>query len=121
MKFFKAMLSTAAALAFVPGAFAQTAPASAPATAPATAADPAPATGATYSDEDVQKYAVALVAVNKLQADATIPAADKQAKMAAAVQQSGVDVVKFNAITQAMGTDKALSARIQTAAAAVPR
>lgn len=111
MNVFKAILSASVALAVVPGAFAQDAAAPATATAPA----------GSYSDADVQLYATALVAVNKVQVDTTITAADKQTKMAAIVQQSGMDVNKFNAITQAAGTDKALEQRIQTAAAAVPR
>ena len=113
MKLIKVIVGAAAALSFVPGAMAQD---PAPPTAPAAAATAGP-----YSDDDVQKYAVALVAVNKVQTDAGITDADKPAKMAAAVNQSGVDIVKFNAMTQAMQADKALAARIQTAAAAVPR
>lgn len=125
MKLFKATLSSIAALAFVPAAFAQTAPATATPDAsappPAAAAPAAPAAAGTFSDTDVQQYAAALVAVNKVQTDATVPDADKQAKMAAAVQQSGVDIQKFNAITQSMQTDKALQQRIQVAAAGVPK
>ncbi|WP_343612057.1 DUF4168 domain-containing protein [Novosphingobium sp.] len=124
MKLFKATLSSIAALAFVPAAFAQTAPATATpeaSTPPAAAAPAAPAAAGAFSDDDVQKYATALVAVNKVQTDTTVPDADKQAKMAAAVQQSGVDIQKFNAITQSMQTDKALQQRIQVAAAGVPK
>lgn len=114
MKLFKAILGAAAVLSCAQGASAQTAPA----TPSAPAAEPAPA-AATFTDDQVQKYATAMVAVNKIQTDATIPAADKQAKMGAVVQSSGVDIPTFNAMTQASQTDKALQARIQTAAAAV--
>lgn len=115
MKLFKAILGAAAVLSCAQGASAQTAPA----TPSAPAAEPAPAAGATFTDDQVQKYATAMVAVNKVQTDATIPAADKQAKMGAIVQASGVDIPTFNAMTQASQTDKALQTRIQTAAAAV--
>jgi hypothetical protein len=113
---FKTVLSMAALLAGASGALAQgtpTAPAAGPTTAPAAAA-------ATYSDAEVQTYAAALVAVNKVQADTTLAAADKQPKMAAAVQQAGITPVKFNEISQAMQADKALQLRIQTAMAAIP-
>ncbi|WP_241126987.1 DUF4168 domain-containing protein [Novosphingobium terrae] len=124
MKLFKAILSPVAVMAFVPAALAQSASATDPATAPSATTPPAaaaPAAGAAFSDDDVQKYATALVAVNKVQTDTTVPDADKQAKMAAAVQSSGVDIQKFNAITQSMQTDKALQQRIQVAAANVPK
>ncbi len=131
MKLFKAILSPVAVMAFVPAALAQGASATAPSTTAPSAAMPpaaatppaaaAPAAGGAFSDDDVQKYATALVAVNKVQTDTTVPDADKQAKMAAAVQSSGVDIQKFNAITQTMQTDKALQQRIQIAAANVPK
>lgn len=115
MKLFKAILGAAAVLSCAQGASAQTAPAA----TPAPAAEAAPAAAGTFTDDQVQKYATAMVAVNKVQLDATIPAADKQAKMGAIVQASGVDIPTFNAMTQASQTDKALQTRIQTAAAAV--
>jgi uncharacterized membrane protein len=125
VKLFKAILSPVAVMAFVPAALAQSASATDPATTAPSAATPpaaaAPAAGGAFSDDDVQKYATALVAVNKVQTDTTVPDADKQAKMAAAVQSSGVDIQKFNAITQSMQTDKALQQRIQVAAANVPK
>jgi uncharacterized membrane protein len=125
VKLFKAILSPVAVMAFVPAALAQGASATAPATTAPSAAMPpaaaAPAAGGAFTDDDVQKYATALVAVNKVQTDTTVPDADKQAKMAAAVQSSGVDIQKFNAITQTMQTDKALQQRIQIAAANVPK
>ncbi|WP_068082004.1 DUF4168 domain-containing protein [Novosphingobium rosa] len=130
MKLFKAILSPVAVMAFVPAALAQGASATAPSATPPAAAAPsaatppaaaAPAAGGAFTDDDVQKYATALVAVNKVQTDTTVPDADKQAKMAAAVQSSGVDIQKFNAITQTMQTDKALQQRIQVAAANVPK
>ena len=112
MKLIKVIVGAAAALTCIPAVMAQD---------PAPPAAASPTANGTYSDEEVQKYAVALVAVNKIQTDAGIADADKPAKMAAAVTQSGVDIVKFNAMTQAMQADKALQQRIQTAAAAVPR
>jgi hypothetical protein len=105
VKLIKVIVSAVATLTFAPTVFAQD------------AAPPATASAATYSDEDVKTYAAALVAVNKLQTDTSIPDTDKQAKMAAAVQQAGIDIPKFNAMTQAMQADKTLQTRIQTAAA----
>jgi uncharacterized membrane protein len=115
---FKTITSAALGLVCVPAAFAQTAPA----TAPAAAATPAPAatapTASTYSDEAVEKYAKALVAVNKVQVDTTVAAADKQGKMIAAVQEAGLDAQTFNQMSQAMQADPELQKRIQAAAAA---
>jgi len=103
-------------------AFAQTQAAPAPAPAPAQTAAPvaaaAPAPAATaaaqaaVSDEEVSKFASAALAVDKLQKDATIADADKQAKMASAVQVAGLEPKRFNAIAQAVQTDTALKARV---------
>ncbi|MDB5715118.1 MAG: hypothetical protein JWO15_2515 [Sphingomonadales bacterium] len=103
----------AGALAFIPAALAQT-------------ADPAPmaprSAAVSVSDADVQKFAVAAVALNSVQQDASIAQAEKPAKMVAAVQRSGLDPQKFNAIAQAAEADPLLQKKIQVAAAAaMPR
>jgi hypothetical protein len=99
----------AGALAFIPAVLAQT-------------ADPAPvpprSAAVSVSDADVQKFAVAAVALNNVQTDASITQAEKPAKMVAAVQQSGLDPHRFNAIAQAAEADPALQKKIQVAAAA---
>ena len=75
----------------------------------------APATS--FTDADVDEFATAAIAVQKIQQDSTVPDADKQTKMAAAVQSSGLSADKFNAIARASQSDPALMKRIQTAAA----
>jgi hypothetical protein len=104
------ILAIAALLAFGPAAFAQTAPSTPETTTPA-------AGSASVSDGDIQKFAVAAVALNGVQADASIAEADKPSKMVAAVQQSGLDPQKFNTIAQAAQSDPALQKKIQVAAA----
>ena len=89
--------------------------AAAPAPAPA-----APATAGSFSDTDIKQFAAAAVEVTKIQADASIPAADKQPKMLAALQASGMPPEKFNQIGQAAAADPALQQRIQAAAPAAP-
>jgi hypothetical protein len=84
-----------------------------PAAAPASPAAP----NATFSPGDIQKFAKAAVALNKIQTDTTIAAADKQQRMAAAVQAQGLEPQKFNEIAQAAQTDTALQQQIQAAAA----
>lgn len=99
-----AIILTTAALAATPQAFAQDA-------APAEQTAPA----STFSDAEIQTYAGVAAQINKIQSDAAIPEADKQAQMAAAVQKSGLDVAKFNAITEASKTDPVLQQKLQAA------
>jgi len=104
----KLVFATLSGLAFMTGAHAQAAPSGS--TAPAAAQG-------SFSRADIQKFATAAVEMNKIQADATIPAADKQAKMAGAAQKQGLDPTKFNAIAEAAQSDPALKQQIQVAAA----
>ena len=104
-------LLAAAALISAP-ALAQTAPQAKPDPAPAPAAAPA-AAPATVSDEEVAKFTTAAIAVEKLSKDAAVADADKQTKMAASVQASGLEPARFNTIAQALQTDPALKARVQ--------
>lgn len=112
----KAGLASAALIAVAPLAAQTTQP------APAAPASPAaPAAGASnFSDSDIQQFATAATEVTKIQADASIPAAEKQPKMLAALQASGLPPEKFNQIGQAAATDPALQQRIQAAAPAAP-
>lgn len=87
---------------------------------PATPAEPAaPAASslavANVSDAEVDSFAKATVKLQAIQADATIAADLKQAAMQAAVTESGLDPVKYNAIGKAVQADPALRARVQTA------
>ncbi|WP_066528852.1 DUF4168 domain-containing protein [Sphingobium sp. EP60837] len=93
------------------------------ATAPTTPATPAaPATpsagAAKYSEADLKQFAAAAVEVTKIQSDASIAEAEKQPKMLAALQASGIAPEKFNEIGQAAAADPALQQRIQAAAPA---
>ena len=83
---------------------------------PTTTAPPA-AAPTSFSDADVDKFAGAALAVQKIQQDATVPDTDKQAKMSAAVTSSGLTPEQFNAMATASQSDPALMKRIQTAAA----
>ncbi|NYT41219.1 DUF4168 domain-containing protein [Sphingomonas sp. R-74633] len=103
-------------LAIAPAAMAQTAPA-APAPAPAqTAPAAAPVTSASVTDAELTQFVTVAMEIEKIRKDATVPEADKTAKMASAAQSSGIDPVRFNAIGQAMSTDTALNARVQAMA-----
>nr|MBA4770008.1 DUF4168 domain-containing protein [Sphingobium sp.] len=117
-KFLKVGIASAAMFAALP-AWAQTAPAAAPA-APA-ASTPAPAAAAgNFSDADIKQFAAAAVEVTKIQQDTSIADADKQPKMVAALQASGIAPEKFNQIGQAAAADPALQQRIQAAAPPAP-
>jgi hypothetical protein len=85
-----------------------------PSTAPATPEVPAPA--ATFSDMELEQYVRAALAVQQIQQDGATPDADKQTKMAAAVQQAGLTPEKFNEIATASQSDPALQQRLQAIA-----
>ena len=117
-KFLKAGIASIALLGAAP-LLAQGAAAPA---SPATPASPAaPSAGAAkFSDADIKLFAAAAVAVTKIQSDASIAEAEKQPKMLAALQSSGIAPEKFNEIGQAAAADPALQQRIQAAAPAAP-
>lgn len=100
-----AILASLVAMTAAPSAIAQDA-------APADKAAPA----SSFSDADIKAYAGVALKINKIQADAALSEADKQKQMAAAVQDSGMDVAKFNAITEASKSDPALKQKLQEAA-----
>ncbi|MEC3909846.1 DUF4168 domain-containing protein [Sphingobium sp. CR2-8] len=114
--FLKAGIASVALFAAYPAlAQAQAAPA-APAPVPA-----APAPGASnFSDSDIKQFAAAAVEVTKIQSDSSIAEAEKQPKMLAALQASGMPPEKFNQIGQAAAADPALQQRIQAAAPPAP-
>ncbi|MCP1469996.1 hypothetical protein J3E64_001683 [Sphingobium sp. OAS761] len=117
--FLKTGLAVAATLAAMPLAAQTAATPADPATAatPSTPAAPAADAGS-FSEGEIKQFAAAAVEVTKIQQDASIPAADKQPKMLAAVQSSGLPPEKFNQIGQAAAADPALQQRIQAAAPA---
>lgn len=115
-KFLKAGIASIALVAAYP-ALAQ----DAAAPAAAAPAPTAPAAGASnFSDSDIKQFAAAAVAVTKIQSDASIAEAEKQPKMLAALQASGLPPEKFNQIGQAAAADPALQQRIQAAAPPAP-
>lgn len=76
----------------------------------------APTASATpVSDTEVQKFATAIVALNKLNGDAAVPAAEKQKDMVAKVKASGLSAERFNQIAKASQSNPQLASRIQAA------
>lgn len=64
------------------------------------------------TDAEVESFAQATVKLQEIEADTSIAGDQKQAAMAAAVQEAGLDPVKYNEIAQAVGTDTALRAKV---------
>lgn len=75
--------------------------------------------GTSYSDAELEQFAKAVMAVQQIQQDTAISATDKQTKMAAAVQETGLTAEKFNEIASASNSDPALMQRIQVAASQI--
>ena len=67
------------------------------------------------SDSEVQKFATAIVALNKVQDDAAVPAEQKQKAMVAKVKATGLSAERFNEIAAASKSDPQLASRIQAA------
>ena len=99
-----------------PAPDAAAAPDSAAPDAAAAAQDAAPACDAAaaveVTDAEVESFAKATVKLQKIDADASLAGDQKQAAMAAAVQEVGLDPAKYNQIAQAVGTDTALRAKV---------
>lgn len=78
--------------------------------------DVAPAAGAAatvdVTDAEVESFAKATAKIQEIEADASLQGDQKQAAMASAVQEAGLDPVKYNEIAQAVGTDTALRTRV---------
>lgn len=82
----------------------------------AAAQDVAPAAEAAVAvavtDAEVESFAKATLKLREIDADTSVEGDRKQAAMAAAVEEAGLDPVKYNQIAQAVGTDTALRARV---------
>ncbi|WP_426024008.1 DUF4168 domain-containing protein [Brevundimonas sp. PWP3-1b1] len=117
-----ALLVSAAALLTAAGAQAQTAP-TAPAASPAQAL-PAPAAtvGSDFTDDELMKYDAAITRVRAVSdnLNGAEPTPEQQAEMAAAVQESGLEVVRFNAISSAAAETPVINARINLLKAPEP-
>lgn len=87
--------------------------------APATAA-PIPAVSAAddIADTELAKFAEAMEAVQAISAEVEggTPTAEQQAAMAAAIEQAGLDIARFNAISTAVSSDAVVRARLAVAA-----
>lgn len=115
MRFATAAASTAilAALFLTAApALAQDAAEPAPAAAPAAAGDP--------TDAELAQFAAAMKTVQSVAASVQngTPTEEQQAQMAGAVQNSGLAVERFNAISAAVSADPVLQARAAVAGAA---
>jgi opacity protein-like surface antigen len=120
MKFRTSMILSAA-LICAPAAMAQTTQTSPAPAAPAqegTTGAGTASTAAAVSDAEVTQFATAALAVAKVRQDATVPDAEKNAKMVEAITATGLPAQRFNEIAQAMQSDTALNKKIQDAAAA---
>ena len=84
--------------------------------APATPASESAATPAPVTDAEVDLFALAAKKVQDIAGDETLDQTAKQAAMATAVQETGLDPQRFNEIATAIQTDQALNERVQLAA-----
>ena len=119
-----ALLVSAAALLTAAGAQAQTATPYQPAgqTTPTQAAPADPNDPSTFTDEELRKYDAAITRVRAVSdtLNGAQPTPEQQAEMAAAVQESGLEVVRFNAISRAAADNPVIDARIRAMKAPPP-
>lgn len=120
-----ALLVSAAALLTAAGAQAQTATPYQPAsgqTTPTQAAPADPNDPSTFTDEELRKYDAAITRVRAVSdtLNGAQPTPEQQAQMAAAIQGSGLEVTRFNAISTAVSADPELAARIAVLNTAPP-
>ena len=110
------VVSSAALLA---GASVQAQEPAAPSATPPVAA---PAGASTFTDEELKQFDAAITRV-RVVSDAlngAQPTPEQQAEMAAAIQESGLEVTRFNAISTAVSADPVLAARIRVLKATPP-
>lgn len=80
------------------------------------AADPQAQAGP-VSEEEVDRFALAVLIVQQIADDEALDQEQKQAAMVNAVQQTGLEPQRFNQIARASQTDTKLQERIKLAAA----
>ncbi|MGA0546103.1 DUF4168 domain-containing protein [Brevundimonas sp. VNH65] len=81
-----------------------------------TAPDPAPGSvAAGVSEEEVAKFSTAMAEIRTVAPASGAPTADQQAAMAKAVEDSGLGLERFNAISSAVSSDAHLRARVELA------
>lgn len=121
-----ALLASASLLVAAGAAHAQDpAPAAPPApqTAPADAMTPAPAPApGGFTDQELKKFDDAMTQVRAVSdtLNGAQPTPEQQAQMASAIQDSGLEVTRFNAISTAVSSDPELAARIAVLNTAPP-
>ncbi|MET0361513.1 MAG: hypothetical protein ABW048_07155 [Sphingobium sp.] len=81
--------------------------------ASATPADEPGQVDRTYSDVEIRQFANAAIAVTRVDADANIAPADKQAQMLAVVEAEGIDPETFEAIGRSFSSDPAFRERVR--------
>ena len=86
-------------------------------TAPATPAEipQDPEAIRAFSDEEINSFAVAAMAMRDLRADETLDEVARQARAEAIVAEAGLDVATYRAIGNAAQTDPAVAMRVQEA------
>ncbi len=95
-------------------------PALARTTAPAAPAPQAEATTpAPITDAEITMFAKAALAADAVTKDASIPAADKTAKMTEAVTAAGLETARFNQIATLAQTDPGVKEKVQAAIIAI--
>jgi len=90
---------------------------------PAPAAQPAtPAASGGFTDAELKQFDAAMAQVRAVSStlNGAQPTAEQQAQMASAVQNSGLEVTRFNAISTAVSSDPVLAARIAVLNATPP-
>ncbi len=115
-----ALLASLPVLMAAAGAQAQESPP--PSTAPAAPAAPGAPVAGGFTDEELKKFDDAMAQVRAVSStlNGAQPTAEQQAQMTAAVQNSGLEVTRFNAISTAVSSDPVLAARIAVLNAAPP-
>jgi hypothetical protein len=80
---------------------------------------PTGSVGASVTDAEAAQFATAMASISDLaqQLNGAQPNAEQQAQMASAIEASGLDIERFNAISGAQAQDEHLRARIALAAA----
>lgn len=116
-----ALLSSAALLVAVGAAQAQDAAPQPPSAAPAPAPTSAPTSGG-VTDQELTQFDAAMSGVRAVAEtlNGAQPTPEQQAQMAAAIEGSGLEVTRFNAISTAVSSDPVLAARIGVLKATPP-
>lgn len=75
----------------------------------------APADATSFSDDDIQKFAMVMSDARPIFTDATKSNAEKEGQLIEVLKQRGLEPEKFNAIGQAADSDPAVREKVQAA------